>query len=423
MAYSGTDLSGLCAGSKENSTTTNKKDNFIKIGLIADVHLCKTQYGNNNRREQIKNSLISYIRNANATGVKTILCAGDFLDSNNPGVDIVVRDIPEIDNVLKELRMRMYITKGNHDNVEPSWYSIIPNAVGKEKKYGIFPVKDEEVFKTPEGITVRGYDYGHKDRLKFLAKDPSTFMPPTDIVMFHGAVTDWIGFPSDHAVALSEFALDEDPANCPRIVLIGDTHVSRYAMNKVHETMFVSPGSVDVMSKTDAQYGIVGRYAAFNPHNHLDFYLGDVFYEHTIVLFYSINCMDDIDMIDKEIEQQVDAIKKLGLIMFIDYNPKLDKVSPKIYSILDRFDLWDYTNLRMKPQKQTEDDKVDKLIENARTIKESPAEFYRTHKKDFFSDDIDKDVDTLCCSILNPSDDSKRALTNFVQTRLGTEVV
>ena len=423
MAYSGTDLGALCAGSKKTSTTSSKKDNFIKIGLIADVHLCKTQYGNNNRREQIKNSLISYIRNANETGVKTILCAGDFLDSNNPGVDIVVRDIPEIDSILQELRMRMYITKGNHDNVEPSWYSIIPTAAGKEKKYGIFPVKDEEVFKTPEGITVRGYDYGHKERLKFLAKDPSTFMPPVDIVMFHGAVTDWIGFPSDHAVALSEFALDEDPANCPRVILIGDTHVSRYNMNKVHETMFVSPGSVDVMSKTDAQNGIFGRYVAFNPNDHLDFYLGDIFYEHTLVMLPSINCIFDIDMLEKEIEKQVDAIKKLGLILFIDYNPKLDKVAPKVYSILDKFDLWNYTNLRMKPQKQSEEEGVDKLIENARTIKESPAEFFKTHKDDFFHETMDKDLDNLCCSILNPNEDSKRALNNFVQNRLGTEVV
>lgn len=394
------------------------------IALLADVHLMRSQYGNPRRRRQIKRSLMQAIEAAHAFGAETILCAGDFLDSNTPGADVAANDIPDIYERLVELDMTMYCIQGNHDDIEPSWINIIgstvENIIPTFAGTGIKCVADGKKFYMPNGISVLGYDFGNRERIKTLATNGDC--SGADIVMLHGEVKEWVGFPSATAVSIAEFNFHEGMA--PQIVLIGDTHV-----HKIHAygtTYFISPGSTDYCSKTELNEPKRLSLARFRQEGETWKCVGisEMEYEHTIAVEYTLNTAEDVAAMVNYLSDNKDAIMRQGMLLYVTYNQ--DETATSVSAIrkhLQDLGIAEDVTLQAQPIATEAASSIQEKIANARTIKDQPDSFFMQNKKLFFTEERSPEFIELCGKILNSKDDSKKVLDDYISNKLDTVIL
>ena len=119
----------------------------IKVAHIADCHLRAYQYGSSRRGRAFLQGVESAISAAAKAGANMILCSGDLLDSNNPGPEVAINQLMELNEYLiVEHYLPMFVSVGNHDNCEPSW--LTPYAytwTDGDVEAGLFLLRPDEV--------------------------------------------------------------------------------------------------------------------------------------------------------------------------------------------------------------------------------------------------------------------------------------
>lgn len=390
----------------------------IKIAAIADVHLMRSQYGNPERRLQIKRSLVNAITAAHNAGAEIILCAGDFLDSNTPGADVAAGDVPDIYEMLVDKRMTMYCIKGNHDDIEPSWYGILGSVASytqdTDDNYGIQLLVDGKDTVLPGGIIVRGYDFGSRRRIKDLLEDEKSFAG-AHIVMLHGEVKEWVGYPTENAVSVQELA-----ACGPAAFVIGDTHVKRD--DQLGTCHIISPGSVDYCSKSELKERKTVSILEFSEENGTLVGVSEVEYDHTIALDVKLESQEDFDSLKDYLAISQHSIKRQGLLLYGTIRANVLSIAD-VRSELDALGILGSTTVLL--QALTADDNPDEDASqfSARVIKEQPDVYFHENAEKFVSGTRTAEFMTLCEKLLNSKEDSKKALDDYISEKIGKTII
>lgn len=407
----------------------------IKIAAIADVHLMRSQYGNPERRKQIKRSLINAIEAAHNAGAEIILCAGDFLDSNTPGADVAAGDVPDIYELLVDKKMTMYCIKGNHDDIEPSWYGILGSVAAytqdTDDVYGIQLLPDGKDVILPGGIILRGYDFGSRQRIKALLEEPQSFAG-ANIVMLHGEIKEWVGYPTENAVSVQDF--HSDTYLNPAAIVVGDTHVKRDDV--IGNYHVISPGSVDYCSKSELKERKTVTILEFETKGMATPILTEVSeaaYAHTIAMDVTLNTMEDVYRLKTKLASMKEDILANGLLLYgtayvkayfvlddgqLGHGPSI----AELRSMLDELGILQQTTLLVQPVSSTEADNTEEQI-SARAIKEQPDVYFRENADKFVSGCRSAEFMTLCEKMLNSKEDSKKALDDYISDKIGKTVI
>ena len=181
----------------------------LKVAHIADCHLRNAQYGSSARGARFLEGIKSAIKAAKEKGAALILCAGDILDSNNPGPAVVNWQLADLHGYLEYNGISMIVSTGNHDNCTPSWltpYDSIDDVEFLEP--GLHLLRDFAITFQPDncpfGLNILSIDYC--DKFEFIRKcDPALhFNIPQDIIMWHGEIKEFCGFPKEDAIEINE---------------------------------------------------------------------------------------------------------------------------------------------------------------------------------------------------------------------------
>ena len=92
---------------------------------IADAHV--KQHIWTSCREVVGDAQLALKKAAEAAkehSCSTLLLSGDVFDSTRP----TAKDVDAVVNLCKKFSRVLYIT-GTHDNTDPPWVSVVPNAV------------------------------------------------------------------------------------------------------------------------------------------------------------------------------------------------------------------------------------------------------------------------------------------------------
>ena len=395
-----------------------------KIALIADVHLTRSQYGRVVRGEQIFHSLRRAISNLNAFGITDIICAGDLLDNNNPGPDVIINYLGRIHRLLKKNGMRMWCTKGNHDNAEQSWWWAYEN---EDSDYGIKSLTEDTDI---GGIKVRGLDFGRNViQQAFEAKD----FKEVDLLACHGEISELTGYPSDDSIPVEGFFNEEEfkVGNWPSCIVVGHIHI---ANNWIFETDdkcrmgLVSPGSTDFTvypGKIRDETGKVpvavfdveeGKKAVFKEFEFVE-------YSRTFADSFVIKTEAELDEACEAIATDHDLWASTGAVYYIHYATSVKDIIPKLQRMLDNKN---YNSLVTLVTKQVIEDEQLKTLENvqsARAIKTSPAQYFLDHTDTFLPQTAGNDLKELCLKILTPGLDAKADLDTYVEKQIGGTVL
>lgn len=211
---------------------------IIPIGLhISDTHLRERQYGFVHRGADFFAAVMEAIEIAKKKKLKFIFHTGDFLNSNRPSASIFAQ-LRTIHETLIGYGIRMLTISGNHDAGEPSWHSLLePNGNG-----GILDMNNLEATYTLAGgekFSVYGIPFCDNatllDKLQRLEK-------PIDIVMWHGMIRDFVGFPAESALQIS----DLEPFTNAHNFLLGDIHKHQYFAFRSRPGIIGYPGSTEM---------------------------------------------------------------------------------------------------------------------------------------------------------------------------------
>lgn len=230
-----------------------------KLGFIADSHLRTSQYGSAQRGHDFLNAVLSAIHVAHAEGITTILHGGDLLDTAKIDGPVFAQ-LRHIDDLLKELGMRMLAITGNHDMSHDVWHNQLnPESCFKLQEDGSWDV-------IGSGLFCIDYKLVNVGELKVLGlpfmlpsklRDTLEIFPQlhpgktVDILMWHGVVKEFLGFSGDDAIRAEDFSQHSYITN----VMLGDIHARKfYALrgNTGGKGIIGYPGSTE-MCKSDEE--------------------------------------------------------------------------------------------------------------------------------------------------------------------------
>lgn len=284
----------------------------MKFLHIADTHLCSVQYGDIRRGRDFLAAIMACVDIAVAEGITDILHGGDLLDARDLN-SIVGDQLEALDRYLVEKGVTMWVVTGNHDWCEPSWISQVekrrahwaPQAIGGLRCL-------DHRFETLGGVTVYGLPSMGVDELKAML----TVAPPADILVWHGPVREFAGYPSDAYIAGDELPLDRY-----RAILLGDLHVHDYRM--LGNCLVGYPGSTELTNRGHAfeKFAVVIEVLPGQPITHRPVRLPT-----RKVLGWKI--MNEGDM-EKAI-LDLEALRGTPLLLFVNYQSTLKDVPARL---------------------------------------------------------------------------------------------
>ena len=282
---------------------------MTKILHTADNHLRHKQYGRADRGLDFFNGLLDVLRVAKVERVDAILNAGDLLDSTRPTAR-VMDELREVHERLIALRLTMYTISGNHDLTDPHWSSILTK---DPDGYGIvcsdntrFHVGDLEVLALP-----------YMDNQALLSRLADE--EPADILMWHGAVREFVGFPTDSALSIEDF-----PVNKFRRVLLGDIHVHE-ELTATSGSIFSYPGSTELCNKGEPLV------------KHVDIFEGPELTRKPVelktrrALTFNIRADEDVTQVIQEVKPHLPE----NPMVFVKHDPDITGVFSRLVAVID----------------------------------------------------------------------------------------
>lgn len=206
---------------------------------IADNHLCSKQYGDTRRGGDFLRSLLACIDIAHSRGLKHILNGGDMLDMRTLQAEVGPM-LEVVDRRLVELGITMWVVTGNHDFCEPPWVRQIEERRAywhPQNTVGGLRSLDHRAVEI-EGVRIFGLPSMSKEELL----TAMSVMPPSDVLLWHGAVREFAGFPKDSDPSATDF-----PITTLKAVLLGDQHIHSY--ETFGTCLMGYPGSTELAEK------------------------------------------------------------------------------------------------------------------------------------------------------------------------------
>lgn len=211
----------------------------MKFALTADWHLCSRHLGVSKRGPDYTDAALSAIETAHNAGCKIILNGGDTFHDKRP-TSANVAALMMIDAVLLHYDMTMYVIDGDHDAAEPSWWAtLLPE---RTQGPGIVSINNREV-KLPDGTRVWGQPPCDAETFKALLESFPT--PGPDIVLWHGAIREFCGYPNPFA-----FSVEDIPLGKFRAILCGDQH-KPHQFSVAHGMIVGYPGATELRGRDE----------------------------------------------------------------------------------------------------------------------------------------------------------------------------
>lgn len=292
----------------------------IKIGWLGDSQLDYAQYGLIRRRDDFIAAMDSALADMRKQGITTVVHAGDFLQSNRPS-PWTMSALQEMQRWLIQENMVVLVVSGNHDNARPHWINII-NA-GGELGFQLI----DNVLLNSDGVNIYGLpNMGREDFLKAEFK-------PADVLVMHQSVTQFIDFPTNNGIDVTELPFDKY-----QVIAIGDIHI--YRIEPIQQLLpeknvqfncivgYAGATELNSESESDIKYWIE---LVFN--KTANGVILDKWVPHEIkarpIIRLKIEDISQLDRLVDETKFQVDKLKEHDIrapLIFIRYNPTVPGV-------------------------------------------------------------------------------------------------
>lgn len=387
----------------------SRPDKLI-IAHLADCHLRATQYGSKERGTYFYKGLVSAINKAYEFGAQIILCAGDLLDSNNPGPGVVMFQLRQVDALLKSLNMPMLTIQGNHDNVTPSWLYQFEDPENTGIRPGICPIGNDPggfVSYYSEGnppLRIEGYHFADNDQFREIINSrPAHMQPCPEILMWHGELKEFCGYPKEEAISIREF-----PNNSWKLVAMGDQHIHKHIVRDTDGMVISYPGSTEMCSESEEAEKSMKFYEWSSDGNqwHLD-KIYSVPFKTQKVLRTAITTQEELLEILNTLSTEKDPV-----LAYVRY----DKHIPDIVGQLTDAAKTGSHILRLTPMMP---DRPDMNALSRESVIKGPSEFFEEHSEDLIGDlETRSRISGLCKGMLDPRTDHRDILNKYCEERI-----
>lgn len=203
-----------------------------KLMHIGDSHLRDAQFARRDRSQDFFQALMWCIDYAATNDIDAIMHTGDIIDQTRPSSN-VIKQLRVINERLKELQLTMFVISGNHDATKPHWIDVIRDR--EDTGPGIRLIDNQQVELYPGKLPEPKFEMGMPRTtlkihgLPFMSKDQLLEILPeceADVVMWHGTVEEFIGFPSETAVRMDELVINMHQRT--KLLALGDIHVTEF---------------------------------------------------------------------------------------------------------------------------------------------------------------------------------------------------
>jgi len=283
-----------------------------KLLYTSDWHLGKRQYGLKHREQDRYKAAWYVVRYAVKHKLRGIVNGGDILDVTRP-TSRAVNELKDIHSYLKEHDIPMFLVQGNHDKTDPPWFNLFMDQDSNpDKASGLILLNDAQItLKTKDqpDVTIYGLPEMPVDKMVKRIGE----LPKSDIFVTHITVRDWIGFPKETALQLSDIPKDRF-----KHVVIGDIHVT--SINVVNGNKCISPGSIETGAKDEQ------REKYFQVANLDDFSV--VSEQIPVRPVFDVRIMKEEDVEDGlKVLEEADAKEAL---VYLTYDPTIDGIVGRV---------------------------------------------------------------------------------------------
>lgn len=214
----------------------------MRIGIISDNHMGLRQYGRTDRETDFYlSTCYAFDSMLNELEVDVVICAGDLIHQVRPTSQTVAQ-ANSLNAKLRKKDKLMCIISGNHDKDTPPWFSHH----GEEHSH--IRHIHENVCKVTDSkgtsVNIYGLDYMPAAELLEAMKN---IPHGVDILVLHTSIADWTKFQKPGQLTLADLPV---PASV-KLVVIGDTHVSRHDKLNDAGPVFLSPGSTELYRENE----------------------------------------------------------------------------------------------------------------------------------------------------------------------------
>lgn len=374
------------------------------VAHLADCHLRATQYGSKQRGEKFYIGILHAIHKAYEKGAQLILCSGDLLDSNNPGPGVVMVQLRTIDEVLKDFGLPMLVIKGNHDNVDPSWLYQFQKEEAPDIYPGICPIGGCKSFQYKDNppLKIEGYNYMPSDQFRDLLNSHQDG-PKADILMWHGEVKEFCGYPKEEAISMQDF-----PQNVWKLVAMGDQHIHKHIVRDSDGLVVAYPGSTEMCSESEEAEKKMKFYEWSS--NGSEWALSKIY----SVPFKTQKVYRAAITTQEELTEVIEALEteKNSMLAYIRY----DKRIPDIVGRLTEASKESEHILRLTPMMP---DRPDMNAISREAVIKGPSDFFEAHSEDLIEDlETRNRIKNLCKNLLDPKTDHRDLLNKYCEERI-----
>lgn len=378
----------------------------VKIAHLADCHLRNFHYGSKTRGNKFLVGLEQAIKAAKENGADLVICSGDLLDSNSPGPAVVNWQLTELNALLEEVGLSMIVSAGNHDGCTPSWLTPYETEDTSDLTLpGLHLLRDTEAILEydtwPLRLHIASCDYCEKQEFLDWA---SLASGKFDIVMWHGEIQEFCGFPKPDAITVAEI-----PANLCQVLAMGHIHVHKSTQRETDGMVIAYPGSTEMCSEDEDEHKKFYMYT---------FESGDSGEARVTTLdsvsFATQPVIRRTIKTEEELEEAIEHIKNnQDVLAYIRYDKALHEAVSRLHSATG-----EDTVLRLTPMMP---DRFNVHTMSREAVVRGPAAFFEENSADLIHDaEVRGRVAALCKSLLTPEEDRKQALNTYCDARLGT---
>lgn len=369
----------------------------IRIAHIADVHLRSQQYGYKSRGLDFFEGFRSAVDACIDAEADAILCSGDLFDTTAPASDLVVNQLGRIRDILAAAKIPMIISAGNHDGNKPHWASVykdslsilVPPADKVIQLYGATP---------KETVGVVALPWMNPYELREALKET----PSADILMWHGEIKEFTGYPKPDAIEMNDFPRDKW-----QLIAMGDQHVHKM-LRREDGLVVAYPGSTESCSKAEDHGKKAYMYTfTFEDGKAKLSNIEDVPFETRPKQELVLHTEEDVD-------KACDTIIS-GALVYCDYAMGLKNVRNRLVAAAVTRGLVPPT-ISMTPFTTLKATRDIRMEREASIV--TPGQYVHDNAKQYFGEEYRERLTPFCENLLTPTLDPKDTIARFCKEAL-----
>lgn len=374
--------------------------NRTLIAHTADWHLRDSHLGLPSRgacfTAAAKNAVLEAIR---AKAHAMVLC-GDVFNSSTPSPQNLA-DFDDIHNMAIAAGLPILTISGNHDESSLSWQALFRKLKSDSEKSGIIDIEGK-VFTLSTGLTVVGLPPVKGCELKEALRKAA----PADVCLWHGAVREMCGYPTESAVSIVDL---EEELRKYKLFLLGDIHVRNY-MTTQFGTTWGYPGALEIVKRDDPLEHSIEVF---------DISTGSVAHKSVAVqssevLVFRAETEASMPVLLSKLKEFSETT---GGLAFIAFSPRIENALSRMNSVIDRRKVV----LRAAPLPVAGNMVLPKLGEVSSGVQDPSSFSGLPALSDYLRDAFSSDsvlLEACAQRVGSPGADIESALTDFADARL-----